>query len=512
MRAVDHHPRVQVPPSRRSEDPGGLDFSHQRYFQAGRTAVLEPIAPEPTAESVETLRSQRGMPAAVPIPIPRPLPLPTGSRFFIWKQDPSVGELGRRLIFVPSLVVNGPRDARIDTSLAGTTPVSRNVDGDFLFPADTPEGDCAHTFAIVRQTVTMFERARGEIAVPWAWNVGGNTDVLTAYPRAGVTPNAYYSRGQKALKFFLFTPTGVPQPLFTCRSDDIVAHQTGHAILDGLKPGWLGINNPPQSAGLHESFGDLTAIFLALAQLDQAEAMIAMTKADLHKKNFLAALVEQFGAALGRPEGLRNADTDLKLSQVSNEVHEISQVFTGAIYDILADIFRFERIRQSKTKDPALVLVEVSQYLCRLLVSALIGAPDTGATYVDVVNQMLKVSKEQNDLLIYRTFIYERFAVREVIATEAPLALARGTLDWRDPGFASRKEDEADLVSADPQHPSVVGSQDRSGCCGTMQLPEYARDRQTLDAELQRLSEEGMTIPETAVLAEEVAGLERAFK
>jgi hypothetical protein len=43
-------------------------------------------------------------------------------------------------------------------------------------------------------------------------------------------------------------------------------------------------------------------------------------------------------------------------------------------------------------------------------------------------------------------------------------------------------------------------------------LPEYARDRQTLDAELQRLSEEGMTIPETAVLAEEVAGLERAFK
>jgi hypothetical protein len=240
--------------------------------------------------------------------------------------------------------------------------------------------------------------------------------------------------------------------------------------------------------------------------------MIAMTKADLHKKNFLAALAEQFGDALGRPEGLRNADNDLKLSQVSNEVHEISQVFTGAIYDILADIFRFERIRQSKTKDPALVLVEVSQYLCRLLVSALIGAPDTGAMYVDVVNQMLKVSKEQNDLRIYRTFIYERFAVREVIATEAPLALARGTLDWRDPGFASRKEDEADLVSADPQHPSVVGSQDRSGCCGTMQLPEYARDRQTLDAELQRLSEEGMTIPETAVLAEEVAGLVRAFK
>ena len=33
---------------------------------------------------------------------------------------------------------------------------------------------------------------------------------------------------------------------------------------------WLLSNNPPQTGGLHESFGDLTAIFLALSQLDGA--------------------------------------------------------------------------------------------------------------------------------------------------------------------------------------------------------------------------------------------------
>ena len=54
-------------------------------------------------------------------------------------------------------------------------------------------------------------------------------------------------------------------------------------------------------------------------------------------------MAEEFGLALGRPNGLRNADNDLKLSQVSTEVHAISQVFTGGVFDVLADIFAFTR-------------------------------------------------------------------------------------------------------------------------------------------------------------------------
>jgi hypothetical protein len=83
-------------------------------------------------------------------------------------------------------------------------------------------------------------------------------------------------------------------------------------VLDALQPGWLGLANPPQTGGLHESFGDLTAIFLALSQLDQVEAVIAQTKANLHDNTFLSDLAEEFGLALGRPNGLRNADNDFK--------------------------------------------------------------------------------------------------------------------------------------------------------------------------------------------------------
>src|SRR5206468_1201869 len=135
---------------------------------------------------------------------------------------------------------------------------------------------------------------------------------VQVFPHAGVTMNAFYSRSLKALKFFFFNkpgdPPGPPWNIFVCRSLDIVAHETGHAVLDGLKPNWIGAAGPPQTGALHESFGDLTAIFLTLSQMDQVEAVIAQTKANLHDKTFLSDLAEQFGLALGRTNGLRNAD------------------------------------------------------------------------------------------------------------------------------------------------------------------------------------------------------------
>src|SRR4051794_38555268 len=88
--------------------------------------------------------------AAGPLPAPRPVPIPvpvmTGHRFLIYKQDPSVTDLGVRLTFVPTVVLNGPADTRVRTDLAGTTPVARNANGDFVFAPNSPQFDCAHAF------------------------------------------------------------------------------------------------------------------------------------------------------------------------------------------------------------------------------------------------------------------------------------------------------------------------------------------------------------------------------
>ena len=51
-------------------------------------------------------------------------------------------------------------------------------------------------------------------------------------PRAGVKANAFYERQSRSLQFFEFAADG--RDIFLSLSRDVVAHETGHAILDGL--------------------------------------------------------------------------------------------------------------------------------------------------------------------------------------------------------------------------------------------------------------------------------------
>ena len=373
------------------------------------------------------------------------LPPVLGSRMRIWKQDPSVQGIAVRDTYIHTRVQAGPADSQIQ--IAGLPVVNPDANGDFLFEPSSAEAfDAVHTYAVVRQVLTMYQRALGD-RMKWQWNTGGNTDPISVSPHAGETAGAFFSRNQQALRFFFFRPPGAgPNApfVFTCRSLDIVSHEVGHAVLDGLQPGWLAFSSPPQTGGLHESFGDLTSIFLVLSQLDQVEYIIAQTKADLHQKNILAAVAEQFGTALGRPSGLRDADNDLKLSEVSSEVHDISKVFTGAVYDVLADAFTASR--QPRNRDDAELLYEVGQKMATLTVQALKAAPAANATYGDVAKEMIKIAKaDAAEYPNYDTFIENQFTRREVLGPQAvagPAAVA---------GFA----------------PS------RSACCGTMQNREY---------------------------------------
>jgi len=410
-------------------------------------------------------------PGPIPGPIPLPLPVLPGSRTLIWKQDPSVTAIGIRPVYLPRRPATGPRDARITSQ--GLPPVTANAMGDFVQTPGTPDFDAVHTFTVVRQALTHCQRSLGGLNLPWQWNTGGNTDPLSVSARGFSGANAFYSRTQKALKFGFFPKPGAPPAppppqIFTCRSFDIVAHEAGHAILDGLKPGW--ITSPhPQTGGLHEAFGDEMAIFLALAQLDQVEAIIVQTKANLHDKTFLSDMAEEFGLALGRPNGLRNADNNLKLSEVSTEVHAISQVMTGAVYDILADIFEFEN--NPTKRDDAAVLLEVAQYVFSLVLRAHIAAPNANATFADVANQMLKIAAADGKPAQYRTFIRNQFTRREVVVAATPLT--------------GGDDDDAEMMAVVVHDSSAVG--DRRRCCGTMKSPEFIGEAERLAEELEEL-------------------------
>lgn len=412
------------------------------------------MADQSKEQNINKIAQQKGLVRAVAetmVKLPPKVDPPIlGSRMLIWKQDPSVKGIDLpRTVYVHTQVDDGPRDSQI--AIQGVPTVTPTPDRDFLInPANEEAFDAVHTYTIIRQVLTMYQRVL-KTKLNWQWNNNGNEDPIAVYPHAGETANAYYSREEKALKFFFFTPdkpTGASK-VFTCRSLDIVAHETGHAVLDSLKPGWLSWDAPAETGALHEAFGDLTSIFLVLSQLDQVEYIIAQTKADLHQKNILSGLAEEFGLAIGRPQGLRNADNDLKLSEVTSEVHDLSQVFTGAIFDILADLFTANR--DPRVRDSGEVLYQVGKYVAELTLRALIKSPDADATFKDVAEAMIQIAEadlaEGKGYENCAQFVRKHFEFREVLGANT----FTGLKDLSSLGLYA----------------------DRRGCCGTMQHPQY---------------------------------------
>ena len=131
------------------------------------------------------------------------------------------------------------------------------------------------------------------------------------------------------------------------------------------------------------------------------------------------------------------------------EVHAISQVFTGAIYDILSDIFTFER--NPGIRDDAATLLNVSQYVASLVLRAIKAAPNSGATYASVANQMLNITNADGKPVEYRNFIRTHFTVREVLVSSTPLT--------------DDNKGDISLEAGIQDDPNAV--QDRSRCCCT---------------------------------------------
>ena len=107
-------------------------------------------------------------------------------------------------------------------------------------------------YAVAMRTIDYFERALGRRAL-WAERLvrGADHNVvksryvpkLRIYPHALREQNAFYSRERMALLFGYFDADGVDDGtvlpgarVFCAVSHDIVAHETTHALLDGLHP------------------------------------------------------------------------------------------------------------------------------------------------------------------------------------------------------------------------------------------------------------------------------------
>ena len=93
--------------------------------------------------------------------------------------------------------------------------------------------------------------------------------------------------------------------VFTCLSHDIVAHETTHALLDGMHRQFTSRN--PDVLAFHEAFADIVALFQHFSQPEVLRHQIAGTRGDLAQQNLLGELAQQFGQAIGNRGALRDA-------------------------------------------------------------------------------------------------------------------------------------------------------------------------------------------------------------
>ena len=116
-----------------------------------------------------------------------------------------------------------------------------------------PNFHAQHTYAIVMRVLARFEFALGR-RVKW----GFHGHQLHIAPHAFCEANAFYSKEDRALYFGYFW-NKKKEPVFTCLSHDIVAHETTHALLDGLRNRYSDPSGPDQAA-FHEGFSDVVAL------------------------------------------------------------------------------------------------------------------------------------------------------------------------------------------------------------------------------------------------------------
>jgi hypothetical protein len=136
---------------------------------------------------------------------------------------------------------------------------------------------------------------------------------LLVYPHALRDQNAYYSPDRKALLFGYYNATPVNAGLFlpggivyACLSHDIVAHETTHALLDGMYSRFMEVTNP-DIAGFHEGFADLVALLQHFTYPEIVKNQIRKVRGELDTENLLGKLAVEFGQSTGEYKSLRDA-------------------------------------------------------------------------------------------------------------------------------------------------------------------------------------------------------------
>ncbi len=313
----------------------------------------------------------------------------------------------------------------------GRTKVEPDENGNYL-PEDGTTGlTQVNAHAMTYKTLDLIERYRGS-KIDWAFN----SDTLEVVPHKQQGRNAYYSRWEQSTNFFYFDSPGLGAHVKTANSTDIVAHEVGHAILDGLRPGFFGTSDL-ETGAFHESFGDCVAMLLTLDESVNHPEFFEQTGGSLRYSNVLSNLAEEFGAAIKADND--NPDDDHKTylrsslnsftyvdpselppgrgddDNLGRQVHSFSRVFSGAFYDVLESIYM--QAIYDERQCPEQALKTAAEVAGPALIRAIETGSATRARFKEIALGMVAADQVQNGGQ-YTEVMKKAFLAREIVTPE----------------------------------------------------------------------------------------------
>jgi hypothetical protein len=455
--------------------------------------------------AIEQLHLDHAVNPRVPIPASRPLR--------VYAYDPALGaKLDTVVINEGTLKVRWEDDLKpgpigeyievIDVDPASQccyAPVDLNkpylLTQSGLTPSEaSPQFHQQMAYAVAMKTIEHFEKALGRVA-QWApreiHQEGKETtteyvDRLRIYPHALRAKNAYYSPEHKALLLGYFTaPTSSGEGLmkgsvvFTAVSHDVVAHETTHALLDGVHRRFREATNPDVFA-FHEAFADIVAIFQHFTLPEALYHQIAATRGDLEQQNLLGQLAIQFGEATGRYGALRDYIGEVEppkdgsagdakwvrrrpkqsdYEDTKDEPHAHGAVLVAAVFDAFLQIYKrrtADLLRLATNGTGVLpagaISVDLVSRLAReaskvaaqilnICIRALDYCPPVDIFFGEYLRALITADTDlvPYDKLGYRTAFIEAFRDRGIYPSDVK-HLSPGSLLWEAPPLPLRSE------------------------------------------------------------------------
>ena len=294
-----------------------------------------------------------------------------GTRFLVYAQAPYVpGYDTPEVVWIsddPGSLQSGPANVRMyvrDPALEkepyefpylppfiGLTnaPAVAGPDGHFdHIPPMTRQFVAAHAFASVRRVLDIWESYLGR---PTVWHFADT------YERLEIIPWLDWDNAQSGYGFLELGiehgHDGRDYPF--ALNFDAIAHEMGHAILFSLMGLPADGFYTPDFGAFHEACADIVSLVSFMHFDTGLDRLLRRCRGNLFTLNELNRIVELAGE-----RQIRLASNSRRMSEVTNEVHDRSRPFTGAVFDTIAETF-YARLVEEGLADELLLGIDLRE-------------------------------------------------------------------------------------------------------------------------------------------------------